>query len=317
MRKPALLLLMLSAALVALPVFPPLHARSPMDAGKSAHPEAGDVSRRAADTQMHRISSIMGREIRGKSGEVLGVIDNLVIGPNGYADFIILSTSGPNAVGEKLVPLPWEVVATPAGGGVFTTAITDRILKGAPSFDRDNWPDLTSSEWERTIYSYYGMPGETDYPQIARAYGGPAPISMQRRGDDVSPPPKSVTVPLHRLAEYLGQDVLSKGGEKLGEVDDFVFDPSFGRVTYAILSVGNILGENKDDKEIAAPWRAITLKDGKLSLRNMDREKLADAPSFSREDRPDFTDREWESSIHSYFGEKPYWIDEDPAENKG
>ena len=81
------------------------------------------------------------------------------------------STISTPSSGEKLVAVPWTLIR-PSGMVGYSASTTstpgndqqtfvftgDKTkLQGAPSFDRNNWPDLNQADWRHNIYSHYGI----------------------------------------------------------------------------------------------------------------------------------------------------------------
>ncbi|HWR54640.1 MAG TPA: PRC-barrel domain-containing protein [Bryobacteraceae bacterium] len=106
--------------------------------------------------------------------------------------------------------------------------------------------------------------------------------------------------------ELLGLRVRNASGEDLGHIEDITLDLHQGRVAYAVLSFGGLLGLG--DKLFAIPWAALTLdQEDNVFILNLDREVLDRAPGFDKHDWPDMTDPEWGSQIFRYYGYRPYW----------
>jgi sporulation protein YlmC with PRC-barrel domain len=79
--------------------------------------------------------------------------------------------------------------------------------------------------------------------------------------------------------------VVSPQGESLGKIDDLVLDPASGRITYAALSYGSILGLG--GKLFAVSWEALKLQsDGKTFVLNVSKEMLDSAPGFDKSSWP-------------------------------
>ncbi len=55
----------------------------------------------------------------------------------------------------------------------------------------------------------------------------------------------------------IGNDVYNKAGEDLGDIKEFMIDMASGKIAYAVLSFGGVLGMG--DKLFAVPWAALTL----------------------------------------------------------
>lgn len=63
--------------------------------------------------------------------------------------------------------------------------------------------------------------------------------------------------PGERLSSKLiGADVYSAGGEKIGDVNDLILDPT-GKVSGVVVGVGGFLGVG--EKDVALAWSAMTL----------------------------------------------------------
>lgn len=108
-------------------------------------------------------------------------------------------------------------------------------------------------------------------------------------------------------SKVIGEAVINRQNENLGKIHELVFDAKGGRIAYAVLSFGGFLGMG--NKLFALPWAALEFSatENKLVL-NTDKEKLKLAPGFDAAAKwPDFADRTWGNSIHSYYGYKPYW----------
>jgi sporulation protein YlmC with PRC-barrel domain len=103
-----------------------------------------------------------------------------------------------------------------------------------------------------------------------------------------------------------GDEVVSASGEKLGKVQDIMLDVPGGRIAYAVLSSGGFLGLG--DKLFAIPWSALTLDtDRKCFVLDVEKEQLEAAPGFDKDHWPAMADLSWATSIHSYYGQRPYW----------
>lgn len=125
-----------------------------------------------------RASKLMGAQVKDSSGQNVGQIQDTIIDPaSGRIDFALLMLEGTgaspsstppesSAVGEtasqKLVPVPWSLLRTSASSQyagsserpTFTLNADINKLKNAPTV---NWSDLSQSEWQQRIYSYYGV----------------------------------------------------------------------------------------------------------------------------------------------------------------
>lgn len=120
-------------------------------------------------------------------------------------------------------------------------------------------------------------------------------------GDSSGPGPELMTA-----RTLQGNDVLNLEGEKLGTVQDIMLDVPNGKIAYAVLSRGGILGVG--DELFAIPWGALTLDTTrKCFVLNVDAQRLANATGFDKDKWPSMADFTWASQIHDYYGKPTYW----------
>ena len=100
-----------------------------------------------------------------------------------------------------------------------------------------------------------------------------------------------------------GTNVYDAKGDKIGEIDHLMIDKKSGRVTYAVMSFGGILGLGHSHYPL--PWPAFKYDTSLAGFRtNITESQLRDAPMFSDDS---WNDREWESKVHRHYNADPYW----------
>ena len=105
-----------------------------------------------------------------------------------------------------------------------------------------------------------------------------------------------------------GDSVRNSAGEDLGKVDEIMIDVPSGKVAYAVLSFGGVLGIG--NKLFAVPWNALKLdEDEKRFILDVDRQTLETAPGFDRDNWPDMADNTWATGVFRHYGAEPYWED--------
>ena len=103
-----------------------------------------------------------------------------------------------------------------------------------------------------------------------------------------------------------GDRVMNLQGELLGKVRDIMIDVRRGRIAYAVLSSGGVVGFG--DRLYAVPWSALTLDAGQQCfLLDITRERLMAAPGFDRDRWPSMADATFAQSVHTYYGQPSYW----------
>jgi sporulation protein YlmC with PRC-barrel domain len=97
----------------------------------------------------------------------------------------------------------------------------------------------------------------------------------------------------------LGAGVTNPAGDKLGTVDDLMIDSASGRVIYAVMSFGGLLGLGA--KYHPVPWELLKLdnaNDG-IVVVDLDKDRLKAAPNYDGE--ADWT-RRYASEVDSFYG---------------
>ncbi len=109
-----------------------------------------------------------------------------------------------------------------------------------------------------------------------------------------------------RASKIIGARVQNPKGEYLGRITDLMVHPEDGRIAFAVLSHGGVLGIPM--RFVAVPFNALKFNSDKsVYLLDLSKEKMASAPSFARNHWPDVADKSWGAEIYRYYGVAPYW----------
>lgn len=101
-------------------------------------------------------------------------------------------------------------------------------------------------------------------------------------------------------SDIIGKHVQNLDGKELGEIQDLAVSPHDGRIRYAVLSYGGILGMG--DKYFAIPWEALKLgKDREYFAVNVKEKELENAPGFDKDDWPNFSDRAYSVTLYEFY----------------
>lgn len=99
----------------------------------------------------------------------------------------------------------------------------------------------------------------------------------------------------------MGNDVYNLAEEDLGDIKELMIDMASGRIAYAVLSFGGVLGMG--DKLFAVPWAALALDTvNKRFTLDVNKAALKDAPGFDKDRWPSMADRTWASGVHNFYG---------------
>jgi len=100
--------------------------------------------------------------------------------------------------------------------------------------------------------------------------------------------------------------VVNLSGEVIGRVEELMIDVITGRIAYAVLSFGGILGFG--GKLFAMPWSAITVDEARQRfLVNVTKDHLEKMPGFDKDHWPDLSDLDYANGVYRQWGVTPYW----------
>ncbi len=81
----------------------------------------------------YRASKVIGSPVVNEAGDTVGKVDEIIVGPDGKAPFVVLSVGGFLGLGDRLVALPYEQMKTD-GKKIVLPGATKDSLKALPAF---------------------------------------------------------------------------------------------------------------------------------------------------------------------------------------
>jgi sporulation protein YlmC with PRC-barrel domain len=102
-------------------------------------------------------TALLSDRVRNSAGEDLGKIEDVAIDPQtGTIQYAVLSFGGVLGVGNKLFPIPWSALSISPSRDYLLVDIDKESLRRAPSFERNDWPNMADPVWRRNINDHYG-----------------------------------------------------------------------------------------------------------------------------------------------------------------
>lgn len=93
-----------------------------------------------------------------------------------------------------------------------------------------------------------------------------------------------------------GKRVRNDAGQDIGKIEEIVVDLPTGRVAYAVLAFGGVMGIG--EKLFAIPWRALSLAEhDDVFILDADRKHFEQSPGFDQNHWPDTADPAWEAHL--------------------
>jgi sporulation protein YlmC with PRC-barrel domain len=237
------------------------------------------------DGQYFSAHHLSGLNVYDPQNQKLGKFDDLVVDAHtGQVLYGILHTG----IGGKYIPVPWNAcrLEKKANENEFWCVLnkTKDELNGAPTVDKNKWPNFADRQFQDTVAQFFGVPNKAHVSSEQRVEGHLAPEQM-----------------IFASSKLIGMNVYNDQNHKLGKLDDIIIDTREGHVFCAILDTG------MRGKDIPTPWNAFRLEkqqdaDRYWLVLNKTPEQLANAPTLDRNHWPNFADAQWQQSVDQFFG---------------
>ena len=103
-----------------------------------------------------------------------------------------------------------------------------------------------------------------------------------------------------------GTSVYDRDGQKLGTIHSVMIGKRDGRVAYAVLSAGGILGFGSHVHPL--PWSMLTYDvDREAYGVDVTRGQLEAAPTLTLDETDRPIDRDYQERVSAYWGKMPWW----------
>jgi len=248
----------------------------------------------------YRLSKFMKKDVHDSAGKDIGDIKDVVLDGNANRiSYVVVSYGGFMGMGDKLYAIPLNAFEFRQDGDkkdeykVHLT-IAEEHLKNAPGFDNKQWPDMADAKFRGEVDTYYSTHGMKADAKMDHK-------DMAHSGDKAQgPTDKKGLVWTRRASQAIGADVHNKADEDLGEISDLVFDTRTGKIHYAVLSFGGVMGIG--DKLFAVPMDSLASKhdDNKFVI-DKSKDDLKNAPGFDKNNWPDFASTDFRRGMDDYY----------------
>lgn len=108
-----------------------------------------------------------------------------------------------------------------------------------------------------------------------------------------------------RVSELTGMGIKNLNGEDIGEIEDLVVDAKSGKVRYAAVSYGGILGIG--DELFAVPFEAFKFRQDAddaediVLVLDVSKQQLEGAQGFDKDNWPNFADRKFTDELDQRY----------------
>ena len=145
-----------------------------------------------------RATEILKGDVKDRSNNDIGDIEDMVVSlPTGQVKYVVLEFDRAWNPNNKLVAMPIKALKSEDGDGTDLVYQADKeTLKTAPSFEKNQWPDLADNRFatdvDRYEQSWRSSPATTTAPQRA---GQQVERAVERAADKVDRAADRVTAP--------------------------------------------------------------------------------------------------------------------------
>lgn len=107
--------------------------------------------------------TLIGNDVANMEGDDLGSIKEIMLDMHsGRVAYAVLSFGGVFGMGEKLFAVPWTALNLNTNNKRFELDVNKEQLENAPGFNKEKWPDMADTNWEKQIHEYYGTKPPAD-----------------------------------------------------------------------------------------------------------------------------------------------------------
>ena len=257
---------------------------------ESQNPTRITTSEQRTDKKLggvERANKLIGKTVISSDNQKLGRIENIVVDlESGRVLYAVIGT-GPLGIGGH------DYAVAP---GMFTKTEGDNLhinmdkqkFTGAPEFtkDIDKPEQLNQASFVHRVHEYFGQPAWWQGDKTAADTG-----SFHN---------------VHKAKDAIGMKVKNVQDQDLGRVDNLMVDLPAGRVAYVILNPDSSLNLGNDF--LALPPMAFTSSsDRKYLVSDLNRDKLAAAPKFDKNQWSNLSDTGYASKVYQYYGKQAWF----------
>ncbi len=262
--------------------------RSPSQAQGGSAPETGSTTAQATAppeaaqplNHVERADQLIGQEVLTSDHLRTGKIDNFIVDQDsGQILYAVVGIGGILGVGETKVAVPPEAFIDAKKGSVEIN-VDKRKLTQAPQVSHDALK-APKADFLSNVYGYFGQKA-----------------TWQQTG----PTPQASFNAARPVTDLVGLKVQNSAHQDLGTVETVVLNVPAGREIYVVLSPSSEMNLGKN--YYALPPKALRWStDQKTLVTDVTRDKLANAPHFTKDDWSELSNTAWAQRDYQYYGQ--------------
>lgn len=101
-------------------------------------------------------STLIGDKVLNPNKEELGTVKDIMLDTKtGKVAYVVVSYGGFLGMGDKLFAIPFASCSVDEKNKALRIDVSEEVLKTAPGFDKDHWPDFSNPKFNESIESHY------------------------------------------------------------------------------------------------------------------------------------------------------------------
>ena len=240
--------------------------------------------------QLERANKLIGTQVQSSDNQKLGKIDNLIVDlESGRILYVAVGSGGIAGVGETKRAIAPGAFQQGTGNALRLT-MDKAKFETAPEFTKEiekNAAELGKGSFVNMVYQHCG--------QRAWWQGGAGTSASEGEFHNV-----------HKATDVIGMKVKSVSDQDMGKIDNLMLNLPQGRIAYAIFDPERSLDLGSD--LFALPPNVFTAStDRKFFSADINKEKLAAAPHFAKNNWTQLSDPSFASQVYQYYGKQAYF----------
>lgn len=228
---------------------------------------------------------IKGKKIQDQQGRQMGAVEDVVVGPDGEIQSVIVEKGGFMGLGGKTNTIPLNALTMANDGNL----IYRQSREQAQASMRQKETGTSSYHQAQLEEQQQAQEGQRQgHPEIDDLTTGQQQEASDRMDAD-------------KADELMGRKVLGKDGSELGTVQTKHLSEDGESVEYLIV-------QGDDNKMHPVPVELVKADEANKQITSeIDDEIFQNSPSFSPEQQPQLNQQQWTRDIQNYYGISPAW----------
>lgn len=255
-------------------------------------PRIADTSEKKLPQGTIRSGQLINVACYDRTGRHFGDVTDLVLDKTRtQVAFAVIDFKGNDALKDQCVVVPVLLLHySPSEDRIYLKTEAS-VIEDAPHLNSKTWSTQANADYQNRTREYYELKIQNMPAEARNALEGTRLGAAIRSAEEAQPAGANVAggqegiASNRRVSSWIGHEVVSSDGENVGKINDLVIDTRDGKVAYATLSYGGMMGMG--DKLYALPLDSFSSQMGSDKLKlNITKSQLQGMPGIDKENWP-------------------------------